>query len=113
MTDSQEQADVWQLIEGQVAWLDRSNGTGRQETALRLMKIAEEAGEAVAAYAGMLGQNPRKGITHTDADVADELCDVVITAMVALYRFTPDPQAHFADRLRRVAARSAGTRTGP
>jgi hypothetical protein len=43
-----------------VAWLDAANGRGPHEAALRVMKIAEEA---VAAYIGLTGANPRKGVT--------------------------------------------------
>jgi hypothetical protein len=49
----------------------------------RLAKLAEETGEVVAAYIGMTGQNPRKGVTHTEQDVYDELLDVAVTALGA------------------------------
>jgi hypothetical protein len=39
-------------------------------------------------WPGPLGQNPRKGITHTWDDVQAELCDVMFTAMVALTTLT-------------------------
>jgi hypothetical protein len=32
----------------------------------------------------MVGQNPRKGVTHTREDVAAELADVAFTALVAI-----------------------------
>ncbi|KWT63165.1 hypothetical protein ADL21_04510 [Streptomyces albus subsp. albus] len=73
------------------AWLDAHNGTGEDETAARLLKVGEELGEAVQAYLGSTGQNPRKGITHTRADVAAELCDVILAAAVSLGNFTDDP----------------------
>ncbi|MFI9231343.1 MazG-like family protein [Streptomyces rimosus] len=73
------------------AWLDAHNGTGEDETAARLLKVGEELGEAVQAYLGTTGQNPRKGITHTLADVAAELCDVILAAAVSLGNFTDDP----------------------
>ena len=69
---------VWDHIARTLAWLDAANGRGPHETAVRVMKIAEETGEAVAAYIGMTGRNPRKGITATPDDVAGELCDVVL-----------------------------------
>jgi hypothetical protein len=50
----------------------------------QLIKIQEELGEAAAAYIGMTGSNPRKGVTHTDQDVAMELADVVISALLAI-----------------------------
>lgn len=67
-------------------WIDRGNEdrNPEAETWARLAKISEEAGEVVAAYIGATGQNPRKGTTHTLADVEDELLDVAITALAAL-----------------------------
>lgn len=96
----------WPTVARLVAWLDRHNGTGPQETALRLLKVTEEAGEAAAAYIGATGQNPRKGTTHTPTDVADELCDVIVTAMVALHSFTPDPAGHLTDKLTTLTTRA-------
>ncbi|MGW4808080.1 MazG-like family protein [Kitasatospora sp. NPDC004272] len=103
--------DVWEQIARQVVWLDHHNGTGDNETAMRLLKLGEEVGATMQAYIGATGQNPRKGVTHTAADVADELCDVVITALVALHRFTDDPARHFTLKLTRVADR-LGVRSG-
>jgi NTP pyrophosphatase (non-canonical NTP hydrolase) len=99
--------ETWKTIRQLVAWLDEANGTGEHETAMRLMKLGEEAGEVMRAYIGLQGQNPRKGVTHTKADVADELCDVIVTAMVALHGFTPDPEQHLAAKIQRIAERSA------
>lgn len=50
----------------------------------RTTKMVEEVGEAIAAYAGTLGENPRKGVTHTPADVEHELLDVAVSALGAL-----------------------------
>ena len=49
-----------------------------------IMKIAEEFGEAVQAYIGITGQNPRKGTYGTRDDVQKELADVIITAGIAM-----------------------------
>jgi selenocysteine lyase/cysteine desulfurase len=49
---------VWDHIARTLAWLDAANGRGPHEIAVRVMKIAEETGEAVAAYIGMTGQPP-------------------------------------------------------
>ena len=73
---------------------------------MRLMKLAEESGEVMQAYIGATGQNPRKGRTHTSEDVASELCDVILTAAVALHRFSGDPAAALDARIREVARRS-------
>src|SRR5262245_30311685 len=75
---------VWDHVARTVAWLDAANGRGPHETAVRVMKIAEEAGEAVAAYIGLTGENPRKGVTAGPDDLAAELCDVVLAALIAL-----------------------------
>ncbi len=97
--------DLWPTIAALAAWLDASNGTGDHETAMRLMKLSEEVGEVTAAYIGMVGQNPRKGVTHSAADVVEELCDVIVTAMVALHQFTDQPAEVFAAKVQRIAER--------
>ncbi len=85
---------VWDHVARTVAGLDAANGRGSHETAMRVMKIAEEAGEAVAACIGLTGQNPRKGVTAGPEDLAGELCDVVLAALVALATVTGgNPQA--------------------
>lgn len=99
--------DTFATIARLAAWLDQSNGTSDHETAMRLMKLSEEVGEVTEAYIGMVGQNPRKGVTHTASDVADELCDVIVTALVALHRFSGDPEKHFHAKLQRIADRAA------
>ncbi len=102
---------VWGHVARAVAWLDDANGRGPHETAVRVMKIGEEAGEAVAAYIGVTGGNPRKGITATADDFTGELCDVVLAALVALVTVSGGtPQAenrlarHVADRATRLHA---------
>lgn len=72
---------------------------------MRLLKVTEEAGEAAQAYIGFTGQNPRKGITHDRGDVADELCDVIVTAMVALHSFTEMPGSYFSEHTDRLVYR--------
>ncbi|MDT0476462.1 MazG-like family protein [Streptomyces sp. DSM 41014] len=93
------------------AALNTANGTGQHEAAMRLLKVTEEAGEATAAYIGMTGQNPRKGISHTTADVADELCDVIIAAAVALHSFTATPAVDLTTKLDAVALRLTANAT--
>lgn len=96
---------LWAAARHSVAWLDGANGRGEHETAMRLMKLVEEAGEVMQAYIGMTGQNPRKGVTHTREDVAAELCDVILTAVVALHRFADDPEQAMAEHAGRVVRR--------
>ncbi|MBP2704435.1 MazG-like family protein [Microbispora sp. RL4-1S] len=105
MTAAPPTVPVWPSLTALVDWLNTTNGSGAHETSMRLLKLVEEAGEVAAAYIGTVGQNPRKGRTHTYEDVAAELCDVALTALVALHSFTPDPQATFTAHLAGVAAR--------
>jgi hypothetical protein len=100
---------VWDHVARTVAWLDAANGRSPHETAIRVMKIAEETGEAVAAYIGLNDANPRKGITAGPDDLTGELCDVVLAALIALATVTGGtPQAesrlarHIADRAIRL-----------
>ena len=102
---------VWDHIARTVAWLDAANGRGPHETAVRVMKLAEETGEAVAAYIGLAGADPCKGVTAGAEELAGELCDVVLSALIALATVTGGtPQAesrlarHVADRAVRLRA---------
>ncbi|WP_255946952.1 MazG-like family protein [Streptomyces odontomachi] len=95
----------WDTIDTLIAWLDGANGRDRQEITLRMMKLAEEVGEVTQAWIGFTGQNPRKGHSHSLDDVRDELCDVIITAAVALGTVTDDPGAVLDAALQRIAAR--------
>jgi NTP pyrophosphatase (non-canonical NTP hydrolase) len=99
--------DAWDTIGEIVAWLDASSHLPPDtEKLLRIMKLTEEAGEVTQAVSGAMGQNPRKGVTHTWEDVEAELCDVMFTAMVALTTLTPDARKVFDIHLARVADRS-------
>jgi hypothetical protein len=60
------------------------------------------------AVVGATGQNPRKGTSHTWDDVQSELCDVAVTALVALRTLTPDAPEVFARHLEKVTQRSLG-----
>ncbi|MCZ4514964.1 MazG-like family protein [Streptomyces phaeochromogenes] len=73
---------------------------------LRMLKLSEEVGEVAEAVIGATGQNPRKGVSHTWDDVQSELCDVIITAAVALRTLTPETREVFAAHLARVTDRS-------
>ena len=102
--------DAWGTIEEIVEWLDAGSTLGPEiKKLIRIMKLTEEAGEVTQAVIGTLGQNPRKGVTHTWEDVQAELCDVIVTAMVALTTLTPDAHETFDGHLARVASRSLGT----
>lgn len=88
---------VWDAAGRWRRFLDEQNGTDPLELTCRIMKITEEAGEAAQAWIGVLGQNPRKGVTHTTDDVVGELADVVFTALVAIASLGADPRAAVND----------------
>jgi hypothetical protein len=68
----------------------------------RLMKMVEESGEVVTAILGQLGENPRKGQTHSLADIEYELLDVALAALGAR-AFLGDPEpAESLDRHARL-----------
>ena len=90
-----------------MSWLDASSTLPQEtEKLLRIMKLTEEAGEVTQAVIGAMGQNPRKGVTHSWDDVQAELCDVIFTAMAALTTLNPDAREVFYAHLTRVADRS-------
>ncbi|TQK44119.1 MazG-like nucleotide pyrophosphohydrolase family protein [Streptomyces sp. SLBN-118] len=100
---------IWDTVDDLHTWLEQeSDLPPQQETLLRMLKLTEEVGEVAQAVVGATGQNPRKGVTHSWQDVESELCDVIITAMVALRTLTPSASEVFAGHLRRVSERSLG-----
>ncbi|MFF6977156.1 MazG-like family protein [Streptomyces sp. NPDC008343] len=102
--------DLWATIDDLWTWLDTDQPIGAKEgMLLRMLKLSEEVGEVAEAVIGATGQNPRKGVTHTWDDVQAELCDVVITALVALRTLTPDTREVFTRHLARVRERSLGS----
>src|SRR3954471_16979508 len=109
MTETPAGADLWTSVDALHTWLDTNRpADGREGTLLRILKLSEEVGEVAQAVIGATGQNPRKGVTHTWEDVQAELCDVVITALVALRTLTPDTREVFTRHLARVTGRSPG-----
>ncbi|WP_369197305.1 MazG-like family protein [Streptomyces djakartensis] len=108
MTDHTPPApDLWATIDTLSEWLDSHRPVeGREGLLLRILKLSEEVGEVSEAVIGATGQNPRKGVTHTWEDVQAELCDVVITALMALRTLTPEAREVFAAHLDRVRERS-------
>jgi hypothetical protein len=98
-------AALWPLTARIHTLLNQRNGNGEHELAMRLLKVREEAREAAATYIGATGQNLRKVTAHTHTDVANELCDVIIAAAVALHSFTPHPAAALEVKLHAAARR--------
>ena len=94
-------------------WLDRQNRLmardGEAITWGRLAKVSEECGEVIAAFIGATGQNPRKGFTHTNNDVVEELLDVAVTALGAVEHMVGnngESMTLLEDKIRRVVARA-------
>jgi NTP pyrophosphatase (non-canonical NTP hydrolase) len=99
--------NAWNTIDQLADWLDRGSEMPEEtRTILQILKITEEAGEVAEALIGVTGQNPRKGTSHTWVDVQNELCDVIVSAMVALTRLNPDARTVFSANLARIAQRS-------
>ncbi|MEU7754222.1 MazG-like family protein [Micromonospora sp. NPDC049101] len=99
---------IWEAARASRNWLDAANGTGQTELTCRILKVTEEAGEASAAWIGVLGQNPRKGVTHTREDVAAELADVAFTALVAIESLGLDAQTVLDACAAKVRSRLTG-----
>lgn len=98
---------TWTTIDRLVGWLDDNNPVPEQTArTMRVLKLTEEIGEVAEAVIGATSYNPRKGASHTWQDVEHELCDVILTAMVALRTLTPDARKVFAERIDHVAGRS-------
>jgi NTP pyrophosphatase (non-canonical NTP hydrolase) len=102
--------DPWDAVQELSARLQEgSTLPAEQRLLLQILKITEEAGEVAEAVIGAYGQNPRKGRSHTWQDVESEVCDVIITAMVALTRLNPEARTVFAAHLARVVGRDLTT----
>ena len=99
--------ETWTTIDRLVQWLDeKDNATPETARLLRLLKLQEEVGEVAQAAMGATAANPRKGSSHTWEDVQHELCDVILSSMVALATLTPDAGKVFQQRMEIVAERS-------
>ncbi|PWI18738.1 hypothetical protein DI272_34820 [Streptomyces sp. Act143] len=113
---SDQAPDIWSGIDELWAWLDANRPSdgeqpdGQRELLLRMLKLSEEVGEVAEAVIGAMNHNPRKGNSHTWDDVQSELCDVAITALVALRTLTPEAREVFSRHLGRVRERSLGSR---
>lgn len=100
--------EVSATVTAAVAWLDAANGRDEASLTFRILKIVEEAGEAATAWIGAAGNNPRKGVTHSIDDVASELADVALTALVAIESLGRDHRAVLNECAARVAKRLEG-----
>ncbi|NDZ77011.1 hypothetical protein G3I19_00430 [Streptomyces sp. SID10853] len=105
--------ETWQTIAHLAGRLeDHSTLPRDQRILLQLLKIQEEAGEVAEAVIGATGQNPRKGHSHSWADVEAEVCDVIVTGMVALLRMNPQAESVFATHMEGIVARDLSTVEG-
>ncbi|MFI6757732.1 hypothetical protein ACIBF5_01120 [Micromonospora sp. NPDC050417] len=98
---------IWAAVRACRDVLDEANGSDPQELTCRVLKVAEEAGEAAGAWIGVLGQNPRKGVTHTRAEVAGELADVALAALIAIESLGFDAREVLDNCAGKVGARLA------
>lgn len=99
---------IWAAVRATQRWLDQHNGSGPDELTCRILKVTEEAGEAAGAWIGVIGQNPRKGVTHSTDDVAAELADVALAALVAIESLGFDAAQVLNDCAGKVLARLDG-----
>jgi NTP pyrophosphatase (non-canonical NTP hydrolase) len=105
MVGTCDQQDLFEVAQTAARWLDQHNGQSRHETQCRILKLSEETGEVAKAWIGATGQNPRKGVTHTYTDVADELADVCMSSLVAIHSIGFDPADVMARLMTKVVAR--------
>lgn len=95
-------------------YFDASNAHRDPEavTAVRILKLTEEAGEAAAAYIGLIGQNPRKGVQNGLDEVLSEVLDVAVTAL-GIYEHLTGAKGQaltaVAEKIHAVAQRALGT----
>ncbi|RMI38801.1 MazG-like family protein [Streptomyces triticirhizae] len=101
--------EMWEQVRRIRTWLDANTG-GQTETErelLRVLKIGEEFGEVAEALHGAHNANPRKGASHTRADVSKELVDVAVTTLIALDTIDPEARKAFDARLQHLVDRVA------
>ena len=97
---------------GRLAKLQEESGEAADELillAVRKLGIDSAAGRVLTAFIGATGQNPRKGVTHTNDDVVKELLDVAVTALGAVEHLVGNDGSsmqRLADFVERVVARA-------
>lgn len=81
-------AEVADRLAALSRWIDESPPNAQRDPEAlgwhRVAKVAEESGEAIEAWLGYTGGNPRKGTTHTLADVIGELLDTAVAALAGV-----------------------------
>ncbi|GAB3117728.1 MazG-like family protein [Streptomyces calidiresistens] len=98
---------LWSQVERLREWLDAETTPALADNVKlwRVLKIGEEFGKVSEALHGAMGANPRKGQSHTWEDVNKELCDVIVTSMVALATCTPNAAGVLEERVRQLVDR--------
>ncbi|WP_323138359.1 MazG-like family protein [Streptomyces sp. NBC_01571] len=78
--------DTWDHVTRLRKWLDADAAPTSVQDArlLRVLKISEELGEVAEAPSRGARRQPAQGCVPRLGDVAKELADVIVTAMVAL-----------------------------
>jgi NTP pyrophosphatase (non-canonical NTP hydrolase) len=71
----------------------------------QLLWLQAEVGEAANALMGAMGANPRKGFTHTATDVAEELADVAMTALLGIMLCGKNPEEFLSAQALKIAER--------
>jgi NTP pyrophosphatase (non-canonical NTP hydrolase) len=97
--------EVTTAVRAAVAWLDGANGRDQASVSFRILELVEEAGEAASAWIGLTGHNPRKGVTHTAAEVAAELADVALAALIAIESLGVDHETALRECAVKIAER--------
>ena len=99
--------DLSEWIDGSPAYAGIAPETAHWR---RVSKVAEEAGEAITALGGWVGENPRKGRTNDLDKVLYELLDAATAALGAYEHLT----GHQATALRALDEHivHVGTRAG-
>ncbi|MBP0455143.1 MazG-like family protein [Kitasatospora sp. RG8] len=97
----------WEIINSLIQSLNSLSKVPPEQAILgQALKLCEEAGEVAEAVIGMLGMNPRKGLSHNVDDVRAEACDAAVTALILIARTGADPRAVFEKHLQHLAGRS-------
>ena len=88
-------------------WLDSESPVSAEVARLlRVLKDQRGSRRGRRSRPWRHGLEPTEGASHTWEDVQKELCDVILTSMVALATLTPDARKVFAERLSHIAERS-------
>jgi hypothetical protein len=97
----------WHHVELMARYYGKIAPPGMTALGWQLIKLMEESGEVATNFIGYSGQNPRKGdVVVTIEDVVKEICDVIITGMVALSTTCTTPEATLNHRFQIIRERT-------